>query len=149
MKIDYNLSRPWNTNIAAYDLKVVDEGDLRSELFLGDLILVVGGCDFSAPWGWIPLVDFAACITSIVHELESGCGYAEFEFTESDARIRFSRRDTVVAITCTYFGGEGLAEMGELRNAARDFVSNLRSHLIQQYSELASNTIFLSLVSPP
>jgi hypothetical protein len=30
------------------------------------------GVDFSAKWGWVPLLDFAAALMTITEELESG-----------------------------------------------------------------------------
>src|ERR1700677_680678 len=84
MHLDYQLKEDSET-----DWSSVTEEDLRYRVALGNLIFHVGNKDFSAAWDWIPLVDLAASFAEIVRKLEGGSASQTFEFTESDAWIRF------------------------------------------------------------
>src|SRR5215471_4775437 len=103
MHLDYRLSEDRET-----DWSSVTEEDLRYRVALGNLIFQVGDKDFSAAWEWIPLVDLAASLDEIVRKLESGSPSETFEFTESDAWIRFEKTDGKIVVSTSY--GQGRAE---------------------------------------
>jgi len=52
--------------------------DLRYRIALGDIILKEGEVDLSAPWGWIPLIDFVVGVRDLVHSLKTDGNEAEF-----------------------------------------------------------------------
>lgn len=84
MRLDFQLSADWNAKAAHHDLAIADESTLRYDVLLGDLILQINGVDFSAPWGWIPLLDLANGLKVMCDELLTGEPETVFEFTESD-----------------------------------------------------------------
>ena len=45
--------------------------DLRYRIALGDIILKEGEVDLSAPWGWVPLIDFVVGVRDLVHSLKA------------------------------------------------------------------------------
>jgi len=56
--LDYRLS-PLPGDRTDRELVSASESELRYSLFLGDVVFRVGDADFSANWGWVPVLDFA------------------------------------------------------------------------------------------
>ena len=90
MHLDYRLSEDWDEN--STDLAAADETDLRYYAATGDIIFRKDQTDLSARWGWIPLIDFALALREIAEALAVTEGSETFEFTESEATLRFDRR---------------------------------------------------------
>ena len=65
--LDYALSDERNTRAPVTNWLTADDVALRYYLFRGDQIIIINGVDFSARWGWVPLLDFAAAL------VEGGC----------------------------------------------------------------------------
>lgn len=123
--LSYSLSSSWNERAADIDCGSADETAIRYRAFFGDQIFIVNGVDFSAKWGWVPLMDFAACLSTIIKGLEEGQSELVFEFTESDAQLQFNRQHDRVLITSSYSNGKATVGLDELRNAA-----NLHAELV-------------------
>jgi hypothetical protein len=134
MHLDYRLNEDGET-----DWSSVTEEDLRYRVALGNLIFHVGDKDFSANWGWIPLVDLAASFAEIVRKLESGSPSETFEFTESDAWVRFERIGEKALVSTSY--GEGVAEIAlhSASAAVKSFRERLRSELDRRHPQAAHN----------
>ena len=115
------------------------EEDLLYRVALGNLIFHVGDKDFSANWGWIPLVDLAASFVEIVRKLEGGSPSETFEFTESDAWVRFERMGAKVLVSSSY--GDGVAEIAlhSASAAVKSFRERLRSDLDRLHPQAAHN----------
>jgi hypothetical protein len=141
MRLDYHLTRPGTGHWSS----ATDE-DLRYRLALGDLIFHVGEKDFSAAWGWIPLIDLAASLTTIVRQLEHESTSETFEFTESDAWIRFERKDSKVIISTSYQSGSVEASLSELKVKAQQFREKLKTELVTKYPEIERNHHFQRLL---
>lgn len=86
--LDYELSLGWDRRTTELKLRSADEMTLRYDCFLGDVVFV-DGVDFSARWGWVPVLDFALHLWAIAGGLVSEAEEL-FEFTESDAAIEVS-----------------------------------------------------------
>lgn len=94
----------------------VDSAGLHYESFLGDILLEQGEVDFSAFWGWIPLLDFVHCVTMILDSVSVG-SKERYEFTESDAWLEFDRVDIeTVCIKSEYAPGSILVPFADLRD---------------------------------
>jgi hypothetical protein len=134
MHLDYRLNEDRET-----DWSSVTEEDLRYRVALGNLVFHVGDKDFSADWGWIPLVDLAASFAEIVRKLEGGSLSETFEFTESDAWVRFQRKGDKVLVSTSY--GEGVAEIAlhSASAAVKSFLGRLRSELDRKHPQAANN----------
>jgi hypothetical protein len=84
------------------------------------------------------VLDFALALDHITAQLDGGA-YASFDFTESDALIRFRRDGGHVDITCTYAAGSIRAEHGAFRAAVAAFVRRVVTELCDQFPGLAEN----------
>jgi hypothetical protein len=142
MHFDLQLSANWNAKAAHHDLATADESALRYDVLLGDLILQFDGVDFSARWGWIPLLDLAYSLKDMCDEILTGEPEAAFEFTESDAWLRFSRQGDAVEISASYVPQKTVVEMRDfcalLTSSAQDFFTRVAT----QDPGLASNPSF-------
>ena len=143
MHLDYRLNED-----AESDWSAASEEDLRYRLALGNLILRVGDKDFSADWGWIPLIDLAASFAEIVRKLESGSAREKFEFTESDAWIGFERKGDKVLVSSSYGDATGQTSLPSLAEAMQSFRERLRVDLAEKHPEATRNAPFRSLLGP-
>ena len=104
MYLDYRLSEDWDENSS--DLAAADETELRYYAATGESLSKNDQADLSARWGWIPLIDFALALRKIAATLTIEEGRETFEFTESDATLRFDRHGHGITITGSYAAGE-------------------------------------------
>jgi hypothetical protein len=104
VKLDYQISPSWNEKAGAIDLSRADESTLLYNAFLGDVVFSVEGVDFSARWGWVPILDFARSFFLVFNELASEPQFT-YEFTESDAAINLKKVDGEVIVSATYAAG--------------------------------------------
>ena len=141
MHLDYQLSEDRETNWSS-----VTEEDLRYRVALGNLIFHVGNKDFSADWGWIPLVDLAANFAEIVRKLEGGSASETFEFTESDAWVRFERKGEKVLVSTSYGEGVGEIALHSASAAVKSFRERLRSDLVTKHPQAAHNAAVRKLL---
>lgn len=147
LTIKCRLSSRHLSKMDSAELSSVNEQALRYDLFLGDVVFTAGACDFSTDWGWVPIVDFVACMDAIVRELLNDARLAHFEFTESDAKITFRNDGSNVRIASTYADGEFSIPMCELAHAVQSETKRLHSELICSYPELRNNPVFEKLIS--
>ena len=122
------------------------EEDLRYRVALGNLVFRVGDKDFSADWGWIPLVDLATSFAEIVRKLEAGSASETFEFTESDAWVRFEKKGEKVLVSTSYGEGVGEIALHSASEAVKSFRERLRSELVRKHPQAAHNTAVKNLL---
>lgn len=128
------------------NLREADESDLRGRHCTGNIEFLIGSADFSADWGWIPLIDFVVSLALTAKELDAGAAESVFEFTESNNQIRFRRERDSILVTTTYASGIGKASLAEFKEAIRHCATNLRDELISTYPTLKENKSFASLM---
>jgi len=126
------------------DLRDLGESELQYDRFLGDIIFRVDGSDMSASWGWVPIIDFAACLSRIADALQPNVTES-FEFTESEHRIDFTLREGTVEIHATYGGDSARVNSDELRRSAREFLKRVLDELSAAYPSLAGNAVIRRL----
>jgi hypothetical protein len=141
MHLDYRLKEDSGTDWAS-----VTEEDLRYRVALGNLIFHVGNKDFSAAWEWIPLIDLAASFTEIVRKLEGGSASETFEFTESDASVRFERKADKVLVSTSYVEGVGEIALRSVSEAVKSFRERLWSELVTKHPQAAHNAAVRKLL---
>jgi hypothetical protein len=141
MHLDYRLTEDRET-----DWSSVTEEDLRYRVALGNLIFRVGDKDFSAAWGWIPLIDLVASFGEIVRKLEGGSTSETFEFTESDAWIRFEKKDGKILVSTSYGEGVGENSLVALSEAAKAFRKRLHAELVGKHPQAAHNAAVRKLL---
>jgi hypothetical protein len=135
----YRLAPEWNTAASRIDLSTADELTLRYSAVLGDQVFAVDGADFSARWGWVPLLHFAASLSEAVRTLASGVEEGLIEFTESEASIRFRRRDELVRVTANYVPAVGTVLLKGLADAAEEYAQRLLREVSEVFPELRAN----------
>lgn len=94
--------------------------------------------DFSARWGWVPVLDFALGLRCAAIELVGGSSVS-FEFTESDATIDFAANQGDVIVSATYTGGHARIPTNELRSSAESFLARTITELTANERSLAHN----------
>jgi hypothetical protein len=139
MHLDYRLSGSWDKDPSF--LTSANESDLRYYAFPGDIILRKEQTDLSTDWGWVQLVDFALGLRGILETIE-GSDEAEFEFTESDATLRFDRHGREVAISGSYAPGKIIVPLTELKKQVADFSHRLDAELLGKQPNLRENTVY-------
>jgi hypothetical protein len=144
IELSYSFASSWNERAAGFSWSSADETTLRFKAFLGDQIFIANGVDFSARWGWVPLMDFAACLVRIINRLETGEPELVFEFTESDAQLQFNRQGNNVLITSNYCNGKAAVELGELRAAAILHADRVLNEAINSHPALKANSSLMS-----
>ena len=114
---------------------------LRYCYFLGDLVLQVDGVDFSTDWGWVPVWDAALSFRAILTSIRPGES-RQFEFTESEAIVRFDRSDHDVWVTSSYALGRARVALVDFQVAANSLVNQMRSQLASDWPALVNNPSF-------
>ena len=148
--LDYRLSQIPSPKEASVDIANPAVDDFTYALFPGDIVFKVDDCDFSALWDWIPIVDFAAALRHIVHELKQTTdGQSVFEFTESEATIDFVRDEDVVTISASYVSCQAQVQLNELRTASDDFSNRVMAGILQKQPGLKGNSILQQLLTQP
>lgn len=117
VEIDYRLSLDRAMKPGEVNLAEVDEMTLRYSVFLGDVVFKADGADFSTHWGWVPMLDFAICLLSVLDDLSAGKEQSSIEFTESDAELVFRSRHGLVLITSSYNNNHASTSYRELEDA--------------------------------
>jgi len=150
IELNYHFSTEWNHKVDCINLEGADETMLRYNAFLGDIKLRVDGIELGTDFGWVPIVDFAVCLKQIVVNLGvSETGEALFDFTESDAAIRFERKGQYVEIGPNYTTASGKVLFGDFVAAVKAFVAHLRADVINRFPSLGSNHVFNHLMGKP
>jgi hypothetical protein len=139
LEIDYRLSLDWAVKPSEVNLAEADEMTLRYSVFLGDVIFKVDGVDFSTHWGWVPILDFAICLLSVLEDLSAGKEQSSIEFTESEAELVFWRRDGLVLITSNYNSNQASASYRELEDASVAFSIKVFSDFQRLNPEASQN----------
>src|SRR5688572_23753660 len=120
-EIRYHFS---NNNSSA--VEDADATALRYSLFLGSLSFKNGDRSLTFEWDWIPLLDFALCLFDIHNELVHAKKLEkEFEFTESDEKIIFTRDGNRVKITSSSSGEVLEMSFDEFQKAVKKFYKEI------------------------
>ncbi len=136
------LSTDWNAKAGQHDLATAGESELRYDVLLGDLVLEVNAVDFSARWGWIPLLDLAYSLKVMCDEILTGGPEATFEFTESDAWLRFARQGDAMEISANYVPQKAVVNIRDLCALLTSSAQDLSTRVTTQNPSHASNRSF-------
>jgi len=148
LELDYQISGEWCRADSRPDLSGADETALRYNVLLGDIKLRIDGVELGTDFGWVPLVDFAVCLKQITKKLGLSPNIgAAFDFTESDASIRFERRGGNVEISPSYIAASGIVSFDDFVSAVDAFVSRVRTDLIVRFPSLSGNHVFRRLMT--
>jgi len=137
--LDYQFSARWKRRSETFDFLHADKERLRLDAFEGDQIFKVNEADFSAAWDWVPLLDFAISLAIITDALSAGASDHHFEFTESEAEIRFKRHGNDVTIWTNYGPQSTLVRCEDLQDAVQTYCQRFLGELLQAYPLLSKN----------
>jgi hypothetical protein len=147
IRLDFRLDPGFNAQTNASDLISADEVALRFKIAVGDIIFEANGCDFSAKWGWVPIIDFAVSLRNIIGNLVAHeDSESVFEFTESNATISFERCEDSVLILASYASCQATVEFDELVLAIDDFSQRVFHSVTEHYPLLLENPAFRNLI---
>jgi hypothetical protein len=120
--LTYRLSARWNKALRdrCDDASVAE---LLYEMFLGDLSFRIGDADFSALWGWVPIMDVVRQLMRAVRQLPA-INRLDIDFTESDALLRLDYEDGVVTISSTYSPAVVKVTLSDFDDAVRRFATD-------------------------
>ncbi len=138
-EIKYNFS---GSNSS--DAVNADTAAFRYNLFLGSLILKEDNHSIIFDWDWIPLLDFALSLLAICNNLTSKViGEEEFEFTESDATIIFSRNGDRIKMMSSFSNESLEMNFGEFQKGVKSFYKEIIFDILGKRQELKSNSVFI------
>jgi hypothetical protein len=144
LTLAYKLSSDWARPAREIDLANADETTLRYDAFPGDVTFEVGGADFSARWGWVPVLDFALALRAVAGALVS-TDREQLGFTESDAEIDFRRQGDVIRVEADYAPGTGEVPLVDLSLESERFLARMITELTASYPPLGENTFVREL----
>jgi hypothetical protein len=143
LKIEYQLSQSFNRYPDGYDFSIIDENSLCFNSFFGDALLSNSNQIISMAWGWIPLVDFSIVLKAIQNELSSRKTISSlYEFTESEAFLKFERTGACVSITSNFSQTILQTNMDDFGLAVSTFRNKLSCELCMKYPSLQKNIVF-------
>ncbi len=132
----------------AWEATQHDPCDRRWNLFhhvlTGDLLVEVGAVDLSARFGWVPLLNVAVQFEGIERRLADEHGFASLEFTESEDRLDFTRRDRRIRISATYVDTAAEVPADRMRSELRRFRSWAAEEARRRHPCLARRPEFAS-----
>ncbi len=141
--IEYNFSTTSRFNATSED-----ELSLRYLFFTGDLFFRDGNKVIILDWDWIPLFDFAICLSEISDSLQGGdVNQMEFEFTESDEWIRFQKDGEEILIQFSFTEETLVLKFVDFRNAVLKFYKNIIFDISARNNELNNNPAFLKYLN--
>ncbi|NJL27738.1 MAG: hypothetical protein HC897_07500 [Thermoanaerobaculia bacterium] len=143
VSLGYRLSPAWRNQMREVNLRDVSANALHYDLFLGDVTFQSKGADFSACWGWVPVLDFASAMLRIVVALEHS-GRQQLEFTESEAVLNFERSEDQVRISASYTSATAIVPYQDLRVAVATFAQKAVTELGAEFPELRTAAAFQS-----
>jgi len=142
--LTYRLSARWNK--ARRDrCDDATAAELLYEMFLGDLVFRIGDSDFSAPWGWVPILDVVRQLLSAVQRLPVA-GRMDIDFTESDAVLTLAAEDGVVTISSTYSPATAKVKLGEFKNAVHHLAADALQDFEGRCPGLRTNPLMRDLI---
>lgn len=141
MILDYQLDPADLQRAADVDMAFATGDQLDYYLFCGSIVFRVGSASFDAPWGWIPVFDFAIKINEITTALMDGEDKI-LEFTECEDTISFARTGGNVRIKATYAPCIADVPFEELRLIAAGFLEKVKDDLLCRFPALSENIDF-------
>ncbi|HCU51565.1 MAG TPA: hypothetical protein DGG94_17495 [Micromonosporaceae bacterium] len=141
--VDYELSPSWNRRQLA-DWSQATETSLRYDSFLGDIVFRADDADFSARWGWVPVLDFGLSLKNALEHVERDAQVVTIEFTESDAVIRLEPVGHKVKLTASYVPEVATVEYADLVDVTYQFLGRLIEDLIAHQPGLERNPVIVA-----
>jgi hypothetical protein len=138
LTLDYALDPIEASKQANVDFATASPEDLHYTLFPGNIYIRGQGVDLSAPWEWIPVLDFALTLETIAKDLDYSPAQL-FEFTDSNAALNFRYDGLNVEITANYAPGVLRLPLVEFRDVVHNFCQRVIDELTRKHERLAEN----------
>ena len=138
--LDFNIKEEQSKIYRGYyqRLETVSETEARYYLFHGGFTMILNGCDLSANWGWIPILDFSSCLYWCAMKIRNSKENV-FEFTESDEKIYFVKSKENVKISSDYAECEAEVNYESFIEAVEDFSQRVILQISKKYPRFKNN----------
>jgi hypothetical protein len=143
IKFGYTLSDLYPPARAS-DPSSVSELDLRYDYFCGDIEMRVGAVDFSARWGWVPILDFLASLTFALAAVRQN-ERAIIDFTENEDEILLVNDGDGLHISASHVTANAVCDFNDFEEAANLFARHAFDEISNLDPELASTVAFQAL----
>lgn len=143
IKLEYRFE-PKNLLRSMADLSGATDSALRYHYFAGDQIFVTESADFSACWGWIPILDFARQLLDVSMALKGGASSARLHFTENVDWLAFLRLPAgAVEISGSYVEAKAQVSETEFSEVVAAHWLRVGMDLARRNPSLCTNPTFL------
>ncbi len=139
--LDYSLEPAELRRLKGVDLASATRTQLDYYLFCGNVVFRIDDAVFDASWGWVPILDFAARLYELVHDLRNSTRQY-LEFTESEARISLHLRGDRVEVTTNYVPSRAETSLDALQEVATAFLHRVLKDLRLHWPDIARNPAF-------
>jgi hypothetical protein len=140
LNYEYNLKEI--KKLSNIDLSIISSTDIDYYLFCGNIIFRVNDRNFDALWGWIPIIDFATNLFLILSKIKEGESEIYY-FTESEATIKFHRKDGSIMINPSYCLFEEKVVYEEMKATTHQFLKRVLTETSVQFPQLSKNSVFI------
>lgn len=112
------------------DVDTITEEDIQYNFLLGNLWLVTSDAEINMKWEWIPLLDFAYCLSRIVSYLKTNDSSKEyFEFTENVETLEFSKQRESLRIVASFSSTIIETTFADFERAVDDFNISISEYI--------------------
>jgi hypothetical protein len=93
-------------------------------------------------------LDFALCLIAIENSLMQGAkGYDVFEFTESDAKLLFQKKNDIIKINTSFSDDVLEVLFTDFQREVHKFYKNVISDILIKNSDLINNHLFFKYLN--
>jgi hypothetical protein len=146
MTVTFDLKLNEHQVLNTADSKLASESDLRYLMFNGSVTFLIEDCDFGAPWGPIPALDFAAGMMWIIEELRESPN-ATFDFTESEKCINFLKSGQDLRVSANYANCVATCSFENFAETTRLFARRVVNEIIEHDPAIEKSKSFVNIVT--
>lgn len=115
------------------NIEAIKDEEIHYNFLLGNVSFFTEDCSIDMDWEWIPLLDFAFCLSKILLSLsEKDLSKESFEFTESSETIEFSKVGGSIKILASFSPTEIITTLDEFEKAVNNFHLDI-SKYVREY----------------
>ena len=139
-KINYYIA---NSNVEK--VSIIDQMSLRYDMFLGGIVLTDRDNQIPFNWDWIPVLDFAFCLITILNKFLYGDSEnEEFEFTESERKLYFVKEGNNINIRTSFSEDHLKVPFEDFRFALYKFFEDVILNIYDKNPHLKNDSVFVN-----
>jgi len=130
-------------DVNSLSLKDVNGSGFDYDYFPGSIFIQANDKSIFIDWGWIPLLDFSACLLGICEHLSINIkATEEFEFTESEDKITLIKDHDHLEMAFSFSEEILTFNFTEFYNLVKDTYRNIMHDIINNNIGIKNNTHF-------